>query len=65
VLRKLARVCAGVLLALACACGCKSPEATRTRGSGPGADVGNHGSPMTVHPAKDPYYKTPLKGAGR
>ena len=56
------------LVMLACAtalAACKSPEATRSRGSGPGADVGNRGQEVTIHPAKDPYYKTPRRGAGR
>ncbi len=46
------------------AAGC-SPEATRTRGGGPGADVGNHGTPVRMHDGAQPYFDTPLKGAGR
>jgi hypothetical protein len=45
-----------VLLALAA---CSSPEATRTRGGGPGADVGNRGSPVELHAGAQPYHKTP------
>ena len=35
-----------VLLLLA---GCTSPEAERVRGGGPGADVGNRGTPVVMH----------------
>jgi hypothetical protein len=50
-------VCA--LLALLAAC---SPEATRRRGAGPGADIGNHGSPMEIHGQTNPSYQTPRVG---
>ena len=46
-------VCALLLTA------CSSPEATRTRGGGPGADVGNRGSPVELHAGAQPYHKTP------
>jgi hypothetical protein len=46
-----------VLLLAAC-----SPEATRSRGAGPGADVGNHGSPMEIHGRTDPAHETPRVG---
>jgi hypothetical protein len=38
---------------------CSSPEATRTRGGGPGADVGNRGSPVELHAGAQPYHNTP------
>jgi hypothetical protein len=50
-----------LLLALA---GC-SPEATRARGGGPGADVGNHGADVQIHGPTNPFYGTPIRGAGR
>ena len=46
-------VCALLLTA------CSSPEATRTRGGGPGADVGNRGSPVELHAGARPYHNTP------
>ena len=49
-----------LLLALG-AWACGSPEAGRTRGGGPGADVGNHGSPMEIHGATDMFRETPRK----
>jgi hypothetical protein len=52
---------AGVLLASACS----SPEARRARGGGPGADVGNHGTPLEIQGKKDPFHATPLKAPGR
>ncbi len=42
-----------------------SPEASRTRGDGPGADPGNHGAVIQLHGTPEPFYQTPLKGAGR
>jgi hypothetical protein len=39
--------------------GCTSPEATRTRGGGPGADVGNTGTPVELHAGSRPYHATP------
>jgi hypothetical protein len=57
------RTCLLLLLAavlIAC-----SPEASRTRGGGPGADVGNHGTPVRIHDGAQPFFDTPLKGAGR
>ncbi len=56
-----------VLLALAMvgAVGCSSPEAARSRGGGPGGDVGNHGAVVQMHEGAQPFYGTPLKGAGR
>jgi hypothetical protein len=39
--------------------GCTSPEAERTRGGGPGADIGNRGSPVVMHEGSKPYEKTP------
>ncbi|HEY3108858.1 MAG TPA: hypothetical protein VGL23_08905 [Chloroflexota bacterium] len=47
-----------MLLVLA---GC-SPEASRARGAGPGADVGNHGSPIRLHEGNDPAFKEPIVG---
>ena len=51
-----------VLAVLALAIAACSPEATRARGGGPGADVGNHGSPIRLHEANDPAFKEPLVG---
>lgn len=51
-----------VLLALGA---CESPEAARSRGGDPGADVGNHGRVLEFHGGNQPFYGTPLKGAGR
>jgi hypothetical protein len=48
-------VLAMTVLFLACA----SPEARRTRGGGPGADVGNRGSPVELHAGAQPYHQTP------
>ena len=48
-------VLAMTVLFLACA----SPEARRTRGGGPGADVGNRGSPVELHAGAQPYHNTP------
>ena len=45
-----------VLLLLA---GCTSPEAERVRGGGPGADVGNRGTPVVMHEGSKPYEGTP------
>ena len=53
----LALICLGTI-----AC---SPEAARTRGGGPGADVGNHGTPVQLHGDTRPYHDTVLRGAGR
>jgi hypothetical protein len=39
-----------------------SPEATRTRGGGPGADIGNHQTPVQIHGQLNPYYETPRFG---
>lgn len=47
-----------VALALMAA-GCASPEATRVRGGGPGADVGNRGTPVEMHAGAKPYFHTP------
>ncbi|MCX2727972.1 hypothetical protein OO015_10770 [Thermomicrobium sp. 4228-Ro] len=43
------------------ACG---PEASRTRGGGPGADIGNRGSEIQLHPfgPKVIYSNTPKEG---
>lgn len=38
---------------------CASPEAMRVRGGGPGADIGNRGTPVVFHHGAKPYYKTP------
>ena len=38
---------------------CSRPEAERTRGGGPGADIGNRGTVVTMHEGAHPYYKTP------
>jgi hypothetical protein len=38
---------------------CTSPEAERTRGGGPGADIGNRGSPVVMHEGSKPYEETP------
>jgi len=46
------------LLGLALAA-CRSPEAGRVRGGGPGADVGNRGSPVEFHAGAEPYHQTP------
>jgi len=49
-----------VLVAAALLTGaCASPEARRTRGDGPGADIGNRGTPVALHAGADPYYRTP------
>ncbi len=37
---------------------CTSPEAARERGGGPGADLGNRGSPIEFHDGALPYYGT-------
>jgi hypothetical protein len=51
---------AGVCLLLAGAA-CVSPEASRARGGSPGADPGNHGNPVELHPPKqNPYVDTPI-----
>ena len=47
------------MLPLLLAC---SPEATRARGGGPGADVGNHGSPIEIHGRINPAHDTPRVG---
>lgn len=50
------------LALLVTACG---PEATRTRGGGPGADIGNKGHEVQLHP-RGPgaiYYLAPREGA--
>ena len=39
--------------------GCSSPEAERVRGGGPGADVGNRGTPVVMHAGSRPYEGTP------
>lgn len=54
-------VLAGLLLAATVAC---SPEAKRTRGGGPGADIGNHGATVELHPTgpRVIYYETPIQG---
>ena len=64
------RSCFGraILMALAAAAlalglaGC-GPEAARVRGGGPGADVGNHGSPVALLGNQTPeariYFDTP------
>ncbi len=51
-----------VLASALLACG---PEASRTRGGGPGADIGNHGSEIQLHPfgPKVIYSNTPKEGA--
>jgi hypothetical protein len=49
------RLVVGLLLLAACA----SPEAARTRGDGPGADVGNHRTPVEIHAGANPYHDTP------
>jgi hypothetical protein len=49
---------------LAVAIAACSPEASRTRGGGPGADVGNHGSPIRLHEGSDPSFGEPLVGLG-
>ncbi len=41
--------------------GCRSPEAGRKRGGGPGADIGNHGSPVVLHGRPDIFHGTPHK----
>jgi hypothetical protein len=46
-------------LLLAMLAACTSPEATRSRGGGAGADVGNHGVPITFHDGAEPYHETP------
>ena len=51
-----------LLAMLALAASACSPEATRARGAGPGADVGNHGSPIQLHERNDPAFKEPLVG---
>jgi hypothetical protein len=38
---------------------CSRPEAERTRGGGPGADIGNRGTVVTIHEGAVPYYRTP------
>ncbi len=43
---------------------CGSPEARRAAGGGPGADVGNHGRPVSLHEGADPYYGTPRVARG-
>ena len=43
------------------AAGC-SPEASRSRGGGPGADVGNWGSPVEIHGKTEPSYQVPKVG---
>ena len=53
----LAMLVAGMVLLAGC-----SPEATRTRGGGPGADVGNWGSPIDMHGRQDVYQRTPNVG---
>ncbi len=50
-----------LLLALAGAA-CGSPEAERKRAGGPGADVGNHGSPVSMHGERDMFHETPVGG---
>ena len=47
-------LCVG-LLATACA----SPEAGRMRGGGPGADIGNRGTPVVFHNGAKPYAGVP------
>ncbi len=62
------RVYGLILLALVAAglvAGCTSPEAKRIRGGGPGADTGNRTADVELHAGSEPFYQTPLKGAGR
>ncbi|HLY65480.1 MAG TPA: hypothetical protein VKU60_08095 [Chloroflexota bacterium] len=48
---------AGLTMVAVAAC---SPEASRTRGDGPGADVGNRGVNIELHPSgSEAYYGTP------
>ena len=54
---RVALLFAALLALVAC-----SPEATRTRGGGPGADVGNHGTPIRLHERTDPAFGAPLVG---
>jgi hypothetical protein len=54
-------VAAAAVLALAA---CSSPEARRARAGGPGADVGNHGRPVSMHEGSDPYHDTPRVASG-
>ena len=53
------RISRFVPLVLAALAGCASPEAARARGGGPGADIGNRGTPVIVHDGARPYYDTP------
>jgi hypothetical protein len=54
--RALIVIVCGLLLA-----GCDpSPEASRVRGGGPGADLGNRGAVVELHPgSSEAYYGTP------
>jgi hypothetical protein len=50
-----------LVAAVGLAAACSSPEAGRTRGGGPGADPGNHGSPVEIHGPKNMFHETPQK----
>ena len=63
-MRKLKPILVAALLVAALGLvGC-SPEATRVRGGGPGADIGNWGSPVEIHGKTDPSYQVPRVGQG-
>ena len=48
-----------VPVAVAALAACTSPEAERIRGGGPGADVGNRGSPIVMHEGSVSYADSP------